>query len=449
LLSWSIGASLGGFLFGYQLGVISGALLFVREDFALGAFAQGALVSAVLLGAMAGSLVGGRLADAVGRRRALIAIAGLFIAATLLATAAPGYGTLLVARALAGVGVGAVSTTAPLYLSEIAPPRVRGGLVTLFQLMLTLGILVSYGVGLAFSGSGDWRAMFGLGLVPSVLLLAGMLRAPETPAWLDAHGQAERAREVLLQVVDDEEAERLLRDLRRPDAAAPQTTGVRELLHSRAAPALLIAVALAVLQQLAGINAVIAYAPAIMQRTGLTASNSILYSLPIALANVAATVVSIRLVDRRGRRSLLLASIAGTCASLVLLGLTFELSLGDSGTWLSLACLLAYVVSFAIGLGPIYWLLVAEILPPEARAAGAGVATAVNWFTSFIVSLAFAPLADAVGQGPTFWIFAAVCALGYAFTERYVPETRGRTFGEIDTELNARLGHRRRREALG
>jgi SP family galactose:H+ symporter-like MFS transporter len=233
---------------------------------------------------------------------------------------------------------------------------------------------------------------------------------------------------------------------RSPTSRRPSVFGARELLHSRAAPALLIAVALALLQQLSGINAVIAYAPAIMERTGLTASNSILYSLPIGLANVAATIVSVRLVDRSGRRPLLLASIAGTCTSLTLLGLAFEISLGDIGTWLSLICLLVFMVSFAIGLGPIFWLLVAEIFPPEARAAGAGVATAVNWFTSFVVSLTFAPLVDAIGQGPTLWLFAAACALGCAFIARYVPETRGRTFGDIDAELHARLG---RREALG
>jgi sugar porter (SP) family MFS transporter len=449
LLSWSIAASLGGLEFGYQLGVISGALLFIRRDFDLGAFEQGALVSAVLLGAMGGGIVGGRIADAIGRRRALILIALLFIAATLLATAAPGYGTLVVARALAGVGVGAVSTTAPLYLSEIAPPRVRGRLVTLFQLMVTVGIVISYGVGLAFSGSGDWRAMFAIGLVASVLMLGGMLPAPETPAWLNAHGRTDGARQVLRQVADDEEAERVLRDLDRREAAARRALGVRELLRSRAAPALLVAVALALLQQLSGINAVIAYVPAIMERTGLTASNSILYSLPIGLANVAATIVSVGLVDRNGRRPLLLASIAGTSVSLALLGLTFELSLGRSGTWLSLICLLAFIVSFALGLGPIYWLLVAEILPPEARAGGAGIATAVNWFTSFVVSLVFAPLVAAIGPGPTFWLFAAVCVPGYAFTQRYVPETKGRTSGEIDADLHVRLGHRRRREALG
>jgi sugar porter (SP) family MFS transporter len=335
-----------------------------------------------------------------------------------------------------------VSSTVPVYVSEIAPPGVRGRLVTLNQLMITLGILVAYCVGLAFSGSRDWRAMFAVGLVPSVLLLAGMLRAPETPAWLAARGDTERAREVLLRAVDAENAERMLDDLRRRRAQLGRGVGVKTLLRSPAAPALLIGVTLAAIQQFAGINAVIAYAPSIMERTGLSASNSILYSIAVGVTNVAATVVAVRLVDRRGRRPLLLASTAGSFAALALLGVTFEAPLGDWGTWLSLVGLLAYVTSFAVGLGSTFWLLIAEIFPPEVRAAGAGTATAANWLSSFVVGLLFVPLADSIGQGPTFWLFACVCALGFVFVRRYVPETSGRTFGEIDAEVRARVGRR-------
>jgi sugar porter (SP) family MFS transporter len=281
--------------------------------------------------------------------------------------------------------------------------------------------------------------MFAVGLVPAALLLGGMLRAPETPVWLAAHGHADEAREVLLEVVDEDEAEQRLADLRHPDATAP-ALGARALLHSRAAPALLVGVVLAAIQQLSGVNAIIAYAPTLLERTGGTASNSLLYSLGISIANVAATIVAVGLIDRSGRRPLLLLSTAGTAAALAVLGLSFSFSLGDVGRWLSLAGLLAFTLAFGMGLGPIFWLLISEIFPPEARAAGAGVATAVNWFTSFVVGLVFAPLVDAIGQGPTFWIFAAICALGLVFVQRSVPETKGRAYPEIDEELQARLG---------
>jgi MFS family permease len=198
---------------------------------------------------------------------------------------------------------------------------------------------------------------------------------------------------------------------------------------------------LAAVQQLSGINAVISYAPSILEKTGLNASNSILYSVAIGVINVVATVVALRLVDRSGRRPLLLASLAAMSASLVLLGVTFVVDLGGAGSGLSLICLIAYVAAFAVGIGPVFWLLIAEIFPPGTRAAGASVSTAANWFWNFCVGLLFLPVADAIGEGQTFWIFAAVCAFGLVFVARYVPETKGRSIAEIGAEVRNRWRH--------
>jgi MFS family permease len=235
-------------------------------------------------------------------------------------------------------------------------------------------------------------------------MLAGMLRAPETPAWLEAHARGGHA-----------------------GRQEPRALRLPELLRSAAAPALLIAVALAAMQQFTGINAVIPYSSTIMERAGLTASNSLLASVVIGVANVAAAVVSLRLVDRCGRRPLLLASAAGAGVALALLGLTLEMSLSGAASWLPLAFLLVYTTSFGIGLGPIFWVLIA------------GVATAVNWFSGFVVGLIFVPLSAAIGTGPTFWVFAAVCAVAFVFVRRYVPETNGRPFADIAEEVNARI----------
>jgi MFS family permease len=207
-------------------------------------------------------------------------------------------------------------------------------------------------------------------------------------------------------------------------------------------PALLTAVTLAAIQQLSGINAVIYYAPSIMEKTGLGSSNSILYSVVVGVINVAATVVSFRLVDRAGRRPLLLWSLGAMFVSLVLLGLTFVVPLGAADSWLALICLVAYIAAFAVGLGPIFWLLITEIFPTRARAGGASAATAANWFWNVVVGLSFLPLATAVGQGETFWIFAVVCALGVVFVNRRVPETKGRSFSEIDADVRHRWEHR-------
>jgi sugar porter (SP) family MFS transporter len=439
LLGWTIAAALGGFMVGYELAVISGALLFLRHDFALGGFEQGALVSVVPLGAMAGGLLVGRVSDALGRRTTLLLAAALFMAATVVAVAAASFGVLLAARALTGIAVGANSSTVPVYLSEIAPPEVRGRLVTVNQLMVTAGIVTAYCVGLIFADSESWRAMFATGLLPSTLMLVGMLRAPETPAWLQAQGRSDEAEKVLRDVIDEPSAERVLEDFRRLNRQSARALGLRALLRSAAAPALLVAIALAAMQQFSGINAIIPYAPTIMERAGLTASNSLVSSVLIGLANVAATMVALSLVDRRGRRPLLLASAAGTGAALVLLGITFEVSLSGLGSWLPLVFLLAYIAFFAIGLGPIFWLLIAEIFPPDARATGAGVATAVNWFSGFVVGLIFVPLSDAIGTSGVFWGFAGVCAVTIVFVRRYVPETKGRTFAEIADDVRARL----------
>jgi sugar porter (SP) family MFS transporter len=437
LLGWGMSAAVGGFVFGYQLAVISGALLFIRRELGLSSFEQGLLVSILPLGAMAGGLVAGRLADALGRRRALAAEAVVFVVSIGLAAIAPGFGVLLVARGLSGLAVGAVSSTVPLYLSEIAPPEVRGRMVTINQIMLTSGVLAAYLVDLIFSGSGSWRAMFAVGLLPAAVLLAGMLRAPETPVWLEARGEDESARAVVRQIADEEAAGRMLEDIRRARAALSRQIGVGQLLRS-AAPALVIGVTLAAVQQLSGVNVVVYYAPSIMQKTGLSASNSILYSVAIGVVNVVFTIVAIRLVDRLGRRRLLLMSLTGSLVSLVLLGLALEVPLGSADSWLALLCLLGFIAAFAIGLGPVFWLLITEIFPPDARAAGAGVSTATTWFTNFLVSLVFLPVANAIGQGPTFWIFAAVCAFAIVFVNRFVPETKARSVTEIDVEVQAR-----------
>ncbi|MDX6408149.1 MAG: hypothetical protein QOE13_1220 [Gaiellaceae bacterium] len=412
-------ATLGGFLFGFHAAIVAGALLSIRDDFGLSNLEQGLLVSLLPLGAMVGSLLNGRLADKLGRRRTLILDASVFIVGTTVAVAAPDYAALLVARTLTGLAVGSTLSTVPLYLAEISPPTVRGRVVTMNQVMVTLGIVVAYLIDLAFAGSGSWRAMFAIGLLPAAALLFGMQRAPESPAW--SPGGSEQA-----------------------------AGRFRELLAPAARPAVVIGIALALIQQFSGINAVIYYAPSIMERTGLNASSSILYSVVVGAVNVVATVLAFRLIDRVGRRPLLLVSLSGLLVSLALLGLTFEVD-AFSGSGLTLACLLAYIVFFAVGLGPIFWLLVAEIVPLRGRAAGVAIAGAVAWLSNFAVGLVFLPLAQAIGPGPTFWVFAAVCAIGFAFVIRYVPETKQRSLVEISAELHARWqgdGSRVKRRAL-
>ncbi|MGW3132016.1 MFS transporter [Streptomyces sp. NPDC001123] len=398
--------ALGGLLFGFDTGVISGALLFIRADFGLDSFEEGAVISALLLGAAVGALGSGRPADRFGRKRVLVAVAATFTLGLLAAVLAGGFWTLIAARAVLGLAVGGASTVVPLYLAEIAPPRLRGRLVTANQILLTVGILVSYLINLWYAGSADWRAMFAVGLVPSVAMLLGTLAIPESPEWLRGRTAA-----------------------RAPAGGALRAPGARA--------ALVIGVTLAAVQQFGGINSVIYYAPSIMARAGLPAADSITYSVVIGAVNVAATVAAVPLVDRAGRRPLLLFSLTGMAVSLVALGVVLGLPSGPVADVTALVCMVTYVASFAVGLGPVFWILAAELFPPEARARGGAVCALANWAANFVVGQMFLPAADLLGESAVFWFFAAVSAGAVVFVARTVPETRNRSLADVQRELAA------------
>lgn len=443
---WGVIITLGSFLFGFDTGIISGALLFISEDFGLNSFEQGTVVSVLLLGAMAGALCSGGIADRVGRRRTLGALGVVFIAGIAIAALATGYPMMLLGRLVMGLGVGGVSAVVPTYLSEISPTRIRGRMLTLNQLLITVGLLASYLVNLAFAGSENWRAMFWIGAIPAAALVIGIAWVPESPSWLVRRGRLDQARAALGRVTDDAGTRAVIdgyrdqEDARRREDEADGATGVggmRRLLAPRVRPALVVALTLAVVQQFAGINTIIYYAPTIMRESGLSASNAIFYSVFIGIINLAMTVVSIRLVDRVGRRPLLLVSLAGMLVTLALLGLSF---VADLDSLITLTCMLLYIVAFAIGMGPVFWVLLGEVFPARERAEGAAVGSTTNWLANFAISLAFLPLVSAIGQGETFWLFAMVCAVGVWFVGRYVPETRDRRQEEIDADLRARWG---------
>ncbi|OKJ68721.1 sugar porter family MFS transporter [Streptomyces sp. CB02460] len=445
---WATAIALGGFLFGFDTGVVSGALLYIKKDFQLSSFEQGSVVSVLLIGAVIGATSAGGFADRVGRRKALGLIGLVFVVGTVIASLSNGYPMLMAGRVVLGLSVGAASATVPVYLSEIAPTRIRGRLLTMNQLMITVGILVAYLVNLAFASSERWRAMFAVGLVPAVLMIAATLwLLPESPQWLVTHGREDVARKGIAALTDEETADELLRRAReRVDAEREKQRrreaegggGSRRLFAPDVRPALVVGLTLAAVQQFAGINTIIYYAPTIIQQTGLNASNSIFYSVFIGLINLVMTLVAIKLVDRAGRRPMVLVSLGLMAVSIFMLGLAFVV---DMGSVLTLTFMVIYIASFAGGLGPVFWTLIGEIFPPSVRAEGSSLSTAVNWISNFLVSLAFLPLAGLIGQGETFWIFAAICVLAFLFVSRYLPETRGRDAGQIQEALDTRFKH--------
>ncbi len=427
-------AALGGLLFGYDTGVISGALLFLGKAFDLSHLLLGVVTSIALAGAAGGAACAGLLADRFGRRPILLLTAAIFVVGAIASAMAPDLVMLLAGRLLVGIGIGGASMLTPLYLAEIAPARERGALVSFNQLAVTLGILVSYLVGYGFAATGSWRWMLGLGGVPGVILFIGMLLLPETPRWLAGHGHSDRARAALRRLRGPDvdiagELGQLRADLRPEVRAKPES----RLGHKAAMLPLIVGIGLAIFQQVTGINTVIYFAPVIFQAAGLSsASAAILATAGIGVVNVILTMVAIWLVDRAGRRVLLLTGLIGMAVSLCLLGLGFLLGTGAALGWLIAASLAAYVGFFAIGLGPVFWLLISEIFPLAIRGRGMSAATIANWLANLIVALTFLDLVDLLGRPGVFFSYAALTFGAFVFARVLVPETRGLSLEAVE-----------------
>jgi sugar porter (SP) family MFS transporter len=315
--------ALGGLLFGYDTGVISGALLFIGKDFpGLTSFDKELLTSILLIGALVGALAAGRIADRVGRRPTVLGTAALFVAGVMLAAFSPSYGVLVAARVIIGLAVGSASMVVPLYIGEVVPPRVRGALVSFNQLAITSGILASYLVDYGLASSQNWRLMFGLAAIPAILMFTGMLFQRESPHWLVAQGREDEAREVLRRVRDEGGIDAEIAEVRELSARRPS---FREVLNPAVRHVMIIGVALAVFQQITGINTIIYYAPTLLSAAGLGNSAALLANVVNGAVNVAMTIVAIRLLDRVGRRPLLLGGTAGMAAGMIVVGLTFAI----------------------------------------------------------------------------------------------------------------------------
>jgi len=428
--------ALGGLLFGYDTGVVSGALLFIKKDFGgLSSFQQELVTSLLLVGAVVGALGAGRIADRIGRRKTVLGTAAVFVLGVLLAAFTPSYPVLLIARVIIGFAVGSASMIVPLYIGEVVPPRFRGGFVSFNQLAITSGILVSYLIDYGLSSSQNWRLMFGLAAVPAVLLFSGMLFQQESPAWLVTRGREDQARAVLRRVRDRGDIDAEINEIRE---ISQRQAGVRELLAPRVRPLLMVGVLLAVFQQITGINTIIYYAPSLLQGAGFGNSAALLANVVNGAINVGMTIVAVWLLDRVGRRPLLLTGTAGMAVGMIVAALSF---LGGSHLTGALAIvavigLFFYTGSFAIGLGPVFWLLIAEIYPLKIRGAAMSVATMANWAANFVVTISFLTLLNAVGGVGTFFLFGFLTLVALAYFWRKVPETKGRSLQEIERDLS-------------
>src|SRR6204780_4974876 len=431
-------AALGGLLFGYDTGVISGALLFVRQVMHLSATLQGVVVAIALAGAAIGAAASGYISDRVGRRPVILSAGLLFIAGAIISAVASDVSVLLVGRFLVGVGIGVASMLTPLYLAEISPANDRGAIVSLNQLCITGGILVSYLVGFALAGVGDgWRWMLALGALPGVILSAGMLVLPESPRWLAGHGRIGNAEEVLRQLRGAADVSDELNSLRIDVLRADRRpSGVSQLLAPRLRRPLVIGIGLAMFQQITGINTVIYFAPTIFQSAGLSsAATSILATAGVGAVNVIMTIISIRLIDTLGRWQLLFWSLGGMAATLFVLAGAFFVGTSGQLAWIAVVSVATFVGFFAIGLGPVFWLLIAEIFPLDMRGRAMSLATVANWVFNLAVSVTFLNLVGAVGSSGAFLVYGVLSVAALVFIAMMVPETKGRSLEQIEASL--------------
>jgi SP family sugar:H+ symporter-like MFS transporter len=445
--------ALGGLLFGYDTGVISGALLFIPDDFKLTPFLQGAIVAALLLGAMIGAAVAGRLSDRLGRKQLIVAAAVVFTIGSLLAALAPSVAVLIAARFIIGLAVGSAALVVPLYLAEIAPTEVRGAIASLNQLMIVAGILAAFVVNAILASSGDWRLMLGLAAVPSLILLVGMLFMPEKPRYLVHAGEEDSAREVIEDLPGDERPEARIEEIREVEEHEEGDVGLRGLWQAKwVRPALLAATGLAVFQQFVGINTIIYYAPTTLTDVGFGKTSAIYANLIIGVVNVLMTVIAIRIIDRVGRKPMLYAGVAGMVGSLLVLGISLSVLAtphhpGDPAAVITLICLGTFIASFAATWGPVVWVMIPEVLPLSLRGTAMGVAVFCNWGANFLVSQTFPPLLSSLGPGPVFLGYAALGLLAAVFVKAFVTETKGRSLEEIETDLQDAAGGTGRRHA--
>jgi len=427
LLRVSFIAGLGGILYGFDVGIIAAALLFVRNTFALSTHLEEIVVSVVPAGTMVGAIVGGILSDRLGRRVTLLWSGVIFIVGSILAPLSPNVGALIAARSLLGFAIGFTSVTAPVYVSELSPPQLRGTLIGMYQFALTLGIVFANLVGYWFAAAQSWRLMFATGVLPALVFLALVFTVPESPRWLFIKDRTEEGEQVLLSYTDARGAQLLLDDIHLATELRQNQERWTALFAAKARRGIVIAVGFVVLQQLCGINTVIYYGPQIFALAGLDSNqHAIFASVLVSVMNMLATVIALFLVDRIGRKPLLYAGVGGMLASLLVLAFTFghQAKATHATGITAVVCLMVYIACCAASTGPIAWILVGEVFPLPLRSRGAAAATLGYGLSNTLVSLTFLSVIHRIGSAATFGVFALFCAVTLLFTRFVIPETK-------------------------
>lgn len=430
-------AGLGGFLFGFDTGVVGSAEPYFAPALHIGSFGESWVVGSLLLGAICGAAASGYLADQISRKWTKFTGGVIFTAAALGSAFCPNVETLCGARFVLGLAVGTASFVAPMYIAEQSPKNLRGGMTALNQVMITFGILVAYLSDYALSGfSNNWRWMFGVEAVPGAALALAMIFVPHTPRWLVEQERDEEAKGVLDRTRPEADIDQELQDIHGV-ASAQRRTGLRELWSPRLRPLIVIGVVLALLQQLVGINAVIYFGATVLKFMGHSTNVAVYEAISLGIVNFVFAVIAVLLLDWAGRKKLLIVGCTGMVASLGAIGWYFSTSTSfqHANAIIGLVCILAFLAFFELSLGPVFWLMISEIYPLRIRSKAMATATMVNWTFNFLVSYFFLTMTTSFGRDGTFWLFGffALCAL--VFTIWKVPETRHRSLEEIEQEV--------------
>ncbi len=426
-------SALGGYLFGFDFAVISGALPFLRTEFMLDAWWEGFLTGSLALGCIVGCLIAGNITERYGRKPGLMIAAFIFAVSSIGIALSPSLTFFVIMRFAAGIGVGMASMVCPMYIAEISPAKVRGRNVAINQLTIVIGILVTNLVNyfLADTGTDAWRWMFGLGTIPALIFLVGVIWLPESPRWLLKDGQAEKANAVLHQIGSASFVETTTIAINKSLKGAPKQS-YKAVFEKSVRPAVILGITLAVFQQLCGINVVFNYTSTIFESVGANLDRQLFETVAIGIVNLVFTILAMWLVDKLGRRPLML--IGSLSLSVLYIVLAFMLQNNYAAGLISVFVLLAISV-YAMSLAPVTWVLISEIFPNKIRGAASSVAIVSLWGAYFILVFTFPILAKKLGTYGPFYLYSVICLLGFLFIRSKVKETKGQTLEELEDNL--------------
>src|SRR4051812_31132132 len=428
----AIAAATIGIIYGYDLGAIAGALLFITKDFDLSTKETEWVATIVVVGSIVGALTGGRLANAIGRKPAMVIVALTYAGFALLSGVATSLVFLDVARFFLGVTIGISIVTAPIFVAESAPAAVRGGLIVMYQVATVSGIVLAYFVDYALAGSGSWRWMLALSAIPALGVVAILARLPDTPRWYVMKGRMEEARATLALTDPEADADRELADIQE-DLRSERGGSIREMLRAPYARATFFVVGLGFLIQITGINAVVFYSPMIFKEMGFTGNSSLLL-LPalVQVGSLIATVASLSVVDRLGRRPTLLSGITAMFVSTLLLIVVFAVGdLTKTTGWLGFIGVFVFTAGFNFGFGSLVWVYASESFPSRLRSIGASAMLTADLVANLVIALYFLSALESLGGAGTFALFAGLAAISFLFVWRLAPETKGRPLEAI------------------